>query len=162
MGGDTRINPDLNFTYDATNIVMSLAEDILDEGRCIYVGNWYSSVELLGELGKCSADVIGTVQKDQKALPKDVVNAKLNKRETKAAYSLQYNAMCMRWKDKSDVCMLLSCIPDENVSVLRRGKEVTVSLVIIKKKNCNICLYLLQQYDGWSGSIRSNDEFIPS
>ena len=52
MGGDTRINPDLNFTYDATNIVMSLAEDILDEGRCIYVDNWYSSVELLGELGK--------------------------------------------------------------------------------------------------------------
>ena len=130
MGGDTRINPDLNFTYDATNIVMSLAEDILDEGRCIYVDNWYSSVELLGELGKWCTDVIGNIQKDQKALPKDV-NAKLNKRETKEAYSPQYNAMCMQWKDKSDVCMLLSCIPDENVSVVRRGKEVTVSLVII-------------------------------
>ena len=118
MGGDTRINPDVNFTYDATNIVMSLAEDVLDEGRRIYVDNWYSSVESLDELGKCSTDVIGTVQKDRKALPKDIVNAKLNKRETKAAYSPLYNAMCMQWKDKSDVCMLLSCIPDENVNVV--------------------------------------------
>ena len=41
------INPDSNFTDNATNIAMSLAEDVLDEGRCIYVDNWYSSVELL-------------------------------------------------------------------------------------------------------------------
>ena len=35
-----------------------------------------SSVELLDE--QISADVIGTVRKDSKALPKDVVNSKLN------------------------------------------------------------------------------------
>ena len=57
---------------------MTLAENVLDEGRCIYVDNWYSSVELLDELGKLSTDVIGTVRKDRKALLKDVVNAKLN------------------------------------------------------------------------------------
>ena len=72
------INPDSNFTYNTTNIVMTLAENVLDEGRCIYVDNWYSSVELLDELGKLSTDVIGTVRKDRKALLKDVVNAKLN------------------------------------------------------------------------------------
>ena len=57
---------------------MTLAENVLDEGRCIYEDNWYSSVELLDELGKLSTDVIGTVRKDRKALLKDVVNAKLN------------------------------------------------------------------------------------
>ena len=72
------INPDSNFTYNTTNIVMTLAENVLDEGRCIYVDNWYSSVELLDELGKLSTDVTGTVRKDRKALLKDVVNAKLN------------------------------------------------------------------------------------
>ena len=81
-GDNTRINPDSKFTYNVTNIVKSLAEKILDEGRCIYVDNWYSSVELLDKLGKRS-------WKDRKALPKGVVNAKLNKRETKTAYSLQ-------------------------------------------------------------------------
>ena len=108
IGDDTMINPDLNFTYNATNIVVSLAEDVLDEGRCIYVDNWYSSVELLDKLGKRSTDVIGTVRKDCKALPRDAVNATLNKGETKTAYSPQYNAMCMQWKDNMmSVCFHL-------------------------------------------------------
>ena len=79
--------------YLATNIVMSLAEDVLDEGRCIYVDNHHSSFELLNKLGKCTTDVIGTVRKDCKTLPKDVANSKLNKRETKTANSSQYNAI---------------------------------------------------------------------
>ena len=58
------------------------------------------------------------------------MNAKLNKGETKTAYSPQYNAMRMQWKDKWDVRILSSCMPDESVSVVRRGKEVTVPLVI--------------------------------
>ena len=120
------INPDINFTYDATNIVMNLAENALDEGRCIYVDNWYGSVELLDKLGKRSTDFIGTFRKDRKALLKDVANVKLNKGKTKTAYSPQYNVMFMQWKDKRDVRMLSSCIPDENVSVVQRGKEVTV------------------------------------
>ena len=79
------INPDLNFTFHATNIVTSLAEDLLVQGRCIYGDKWYNSVELLDELGKRSTDVTGTVRKDRKALPKDVMNAKLNKGETKTS-----------------------------------------------------------------------------
>ena len=79
------INPDLNFTYHATNIVTSLVEDLLVQGRCIYRDEWYNSVELLDELGKRSTDVTGTVRKDRKALPKDVMNAKLNKGETKTS-----------------------------------------------------------------------------
>ena len=101
----------MNFIYDATNIVMNLAENALDEGRCIYVDNWYGSVELLDKLGKRSTDFIGTVRKDRKALLKDVANVKLNKGKTKTAYSPQYNAMCMQWKDKRDVRILSSCIP---------------------------------------------------
>ena len=58
------------------------------------------------------------------------MDAKLNKGETKTVYSPQYNAMCMEWKDKRDVCVLSSCIPDNNVCVVRRVKEVTVPLVI--------------------------------
>ena len=38
--------------------------------------------------------------------------------------------MCMEWKDKRDVCVLSSYIPDNNVCVVRRVKEVTVPLVI--------------------------------
>ena len=52
-------------------------ENVLDEERCLYINNWYSSTELLDELQKQSTDVISTVRKDQKGLPKDTLNAKL-------------------------------------------------------------------------------------
>ena len=74
---------------------------------------------------KCSTDVIETVWKYCKALSKDVVNAKLNKGETTTVYWPQYKVMCMQWKDKCDVCILSSCIPNENDSAEGRGKEVT-------------------------------------
>ena len=38
--------------------------------------------------------------------------------------------MCMQWKDKRDVRMLPSCIPEENFGVVRRVKEVAALLVI--------------------------------
>ena len=40
MGDGTMVKQDLDFTYHAKNIVMSLTEDVLGEGRCIYVDNW--------------------------------------------------------------------------------------------------------------------------
>ena len=64
-----------------------------------------------------STDATGTVRKDPKVLPKNVVNAKLNKGERKTAYSAQYNAICMQWKER-DVCMLSPCIPNENFGVV--------------------------------------------
>ena len=54
---------------------------------------------------------------------------KESKGETKTAYPPQH-VMCMQWKDKRDVRMISSCIPDENISVIPRGKEVIVPLVI--------------------------------
>ena len=56
---------------------MTLMEKVLDEGRCLYINNWYSSTELLDELQKWSTDVIGMARKDRKGLPKDTLNEKL-------------------------------------------------------------------------------------
>ena len=129
-GDDTLIDEGNKYQYQATSIVMTLMKKVLDEGRCLYVDNWYSSIELLDELRKRSTDVIDTVRKDQKWLPKDILNAKLKVGEKGVAYSLKYSAMCMQWKDKRDVRMLTSCIPDKNVIVKRRGKEKAVPLII--------------------------------
>ena len=57
--------------------------------------------------------------------------------------------MQLQWKDKRDVRMLSSCIPDENVSVVRRGKEVTVPLVI------NI-------YNNMMGGVDRSDQMMNS
>ena len=52
-------------------------------------------MELLDELRKRSTDVIGTVRKDRKGLPKDTLNAKLKVGEKIVAYCLKYSAMCL-------------------------------------------------------------------
>ena len=67
-GDDTNVDPNSEYQYQATNIVMTLTEKLLDEGRCLYIDNWYSSMELLDELGKRGTDVVGTVRKDHKGL----------------------------------------------------------------------------------------------
>lgn len=85
---------------------------------------------LSDELRKRSTDVIGTVRKGRKGFLKDTLNAKLKVGEKSVAYSLKYSAMCMQWKDKRDVRMLTSCIPDKDAIVKRRGKEKAMSLVI--------------------------------
>ena len=55
---------------------------------------------------------------------------KLKVEEKSVAYCLKYSANCIQWKDKRDVRMLTSCIPDKDVTVKRRGKEKAVPLII--------------------------------
>ena len=52
---------------------MSLCEKVLDEGRCLFMNNWYSNLELLSVHRNRSTDGVGTVRKDRKGLPKDDV-----------------------------------------------------------------------------------------
>ena len=94
-GDDTLIDEGNKYQYQATTIVMTLMKKVLDEGRCFYMENWYSSMELLDELRKRSTDVIDMVRKDRKGFPKDSLNAKLKVGETSVAYCLKYSAMCI-------------------------------------------------------------------
>ena len=64
------------YQYQATDIVISLCEKVLDEGRCLFMDNWYRSLELLSEFRNRSSDVGGTVRKDLKGLPKDDMSKK--------------------------------------------------------------------------------------
>ena len=68
--------------------------------------------------------------KTVKGLRKDFMSKKLKTGEKAAAYNLNYGAMCIQWKDKKDVRMLTSCVPDEDVAVKRRGKDKLVPLVV--------------------------------
>ena len=80
-GDDTMINPGLYYNYHAINMMMSLTGNVVDEGNFIYVDSWYKLVESSKGLGRHLTDIIGTVKEDWKNLPKDVMNAKLNKEE---------------------------------------------------------------------------------
>ena len=109
---------------------MTLAKKMLDEGRCLYIDNWHSCIELSDELRKWSTDVINTVRKDWKWLPKDTLNAKSKVGEKNVAYCLKYWAVCIQWKDKRNVRMLTTFIPNKDVIVKRQGKEKAVPFII--------------------------------
>ena len=93
---DTLINEVCDYQYQTTKIVMSLCEKVLDDGRCLYSDNWYSSMELLDELRKRSTDVVGTIRKDRKGLPMMTMNAKLKAGEKAVEYAPAYNVVCMQ------------------------------------------------------------------
>ena len=68
-------------------------------------------MEPFDELQKQSTNVIHTVRKDQKGMPKDTLNTKLKVGEKSVAYCLKYSAMCIPWKDKRDVRMFTFVYP---------------------------------------------------
>ena len=84
-GNDTDFVDGRDFQYNATKIVFSLAKDLLNQGYCIYVDNWYTSLELCANLRYVNTDVIGTLHKDRKGLPKDVVEQKRKRRNVRSS-----------------------------------------------------------------------------
>ncbi|XP_065651019.1 piggyBac transposable element-derived protein 4-like [Hydra vulgaris] len=128
LGAGTEISQ--QYKYQATDVVMSLSEELLDVGRCIYLDNWYTSLEICDFLIQRKTDVVGTLRSYRKYLPKDVINAKLKSNERCVAYEQGYQFMVMQWKDKRDVYMITTCIPDTLEIVLRKGARKEVPTVI--------------------------------
>lgn len=61
-------------------IVMKLTNSLLNAGRTLYTDNFYTSCVLARVLRKNKTHLIGTLRKNRKHLPKDVVGAKLKKK----------------------------------------------------------------------------------
>ncbi|CAH1980584.1 unnamed protein product [Acanthoscelides obtectus] len=77
---DNQDNPGKNLDQGhttPTSVVMSLFEPILDSGRTLVTDNWYTSVDLAKRLMDRQTYLIGTLRKNRRGLPKDLVNKKL-------------------------------------------------------------------------------------
>lgn len=84
---------------------MSLAEELLDEGRTLYTDNYYTSVPLALRLRNRKTHLVGTLRANRKYLPKEVVQAKLKRGEMAAKQSNE-GIVVLNWRDKRDVRML--------------------------------------------------------
>ena len=89
-----------------TKLVLGLLEktNLLDRGYHVYTHNYYTSPELLKELCLRSTFGAGTCRKNQKGLPKAVVNAKLKTNET--CYRRANELLAIKWFDKRHVLIL--------------------------------------------------------
>lgn len=106
----------------SSQIVLTLAKDLLDQGYCIYMDNWYSSPKLFKQLHQRKTDAVGTVRIARRNMPNDLKN-NVDRGHTIARYS--GNLMALKWKDKKDVVMLSTYHDDRmtTVSTYRGEKE---------------------------------------
>ena len=65
-----------NYHYVATKIVMELMENLLDQGRTLFVDNWYTSFELAQLMLTRNTDLVGTLRVDRKSLPPQIKKKK--------------------------------------------------------------------------------------
>ena len=148
-GKDTDGIEDGNADYHATRIVCSLTKNLFNEGYCIYVDNWYTSVELCKVLKENGCDIIGTLRKDRKGLPISVVKAKMKTGKQKVSYEHKLRLMCLGWKDKRDGFLIGTCINDSPVTAKRKGFETVIPEIV------NV-------YNNQMGGVDRSDQMLTS
>ncbi|XP_050351155.1 piggyBac transposable element-derived protein 4-like [Nymphalis io] len=89
------------------SVVVSLCTDLLKEGRIMITDNYYTSIPLARYLKEQGTDLCGTIRKNRRELPQEVVQQRLEKGQI----SVQQNnfATILKWHDKRDVLMLSTC-----------------------------------------------------
>lgn len=106
----------------STEIVMALCQDILGKDHTICTDNWYTSVDLAERLTDMRTHLLGTLRKNRRGNPKEVVAQKLKRGEVTAREN-KNGVTILKWKDKRDVLMLST----------KHSAEMTT----IQKRNCS-------------------------
>lgn len=106
----------------AERIVFELSENLLNSGRTLFTDNWYSSVQLAQKLLIANTNFVGTLRKNRKGIPKQLVATKL-KRGEMAVTQNKSGIFILKWKDKRDVLMI-STVHDDSVNEF--GKPLVV------------------------------------
>lgn len=142
-GKDNTVRPNQNFSV-SEQVVLDLCSDLLEEGRVIFMDNWYSSPNLFRELLRKNTYAVGTVRSSRKNIPVDLKTQKLKKGEL--TFRSTQNMLCLKWKDRKDVAMLSTIHeqPDfvEVVSQRERSKPNPKSILkpnVVVDYNQSMC-----------------------
>lgn len=136
-----------------TRVVKNLLADLLDKGYILYTDNYYTSVSLAHKLLAQNTHLVGTLRKNRKYNPKDVIDQKLNKGDTIARES-NTGVIVSKWKDKRDVLMLSTKHVNENVTVQTRNTEVLKPKVVVDYNNSKAFIDLSDQLKSYNSSLR--------
>lgn len=122
---------DLGGKDHAQKVVLSLMTGLEKKGHALYMDNYYNSISLCQKLLDLDIYVTGTLRKDRKNNPKEVVSAKLKKGEYIAKYC---NGIAVnKWHDKRDVLFISTEFENSMVEVERRhGGNVQKPLAILR------------------------------
>lgn len=103
----------------AGKVVLSLMENYLNEGRTLIVDNFYTGLHIAHILLDNNTHIVGTLRKNVKHCPKDVLNAKLRVGEIRGKEN-DKGVVISIWKDKRDVRFLST---RHGIEMLNTGKK---------------------------------------
>lgn len=130
-------------------IVTFLTQDITGVGRTLVTDNWYTSLPLAKRMLDSHTHLIGTIRKNRKGLPKEVVNKKLQKGEV-VAMENKDGITVLKWKDQRDVLILSTKHDDEMVE----RNRTRIPKVIIDYNQGKSSVDLSDQMGSYSNPLR--------
>lgn len=117
-------------THVSHKIVLKLLKPYLNFGRCLFIDNWYSSVELAEKLNCENTHVVGTLRANRR----DVIIKKFKKGELFAQQSSS-NIVVMKWRDKRDIYLLTTKHTDETIEIRRRTGDIIKKPLAVEDYN---------------------------
>ncbi|XP_050518285.1 piggyBac transposable element-derived protein 4-like [Diabrotica virgifera virgifera] len=135
----------------ATKIVFELMGKCLDKGMTLYTDNWYTSTELAQKLLERKTHLVGTLRKNRKGIPKEILSTKLKKGEIIGRQ--KDGIVLFKWKDKRDVLMLTTKHDETLVEVPGRINKFKPKAVVDYNK-AKTFIDLSDQMSSYSTSVR--------
>lgn len=134
---------------------MSLCSDLLYKGHTLVTDNWYTSIDLAKKLLDAETHLVGTIRKNRKHLPKDVVNAKL-KRGQFVAKESDEGITVMKRKDKRDVFLLSTKHSVRLQNVRKRNKVTSKQKIVIDYNGAKGAVDMSDQMAAYSTPLRKS------
>lgn len=89
----------------AEKVCMELSEKLLNEGRTLFIDNFYTSYNLAKTFLERKTHVVGTLRANKKDIPKDILGKKISRGEVISKEDSN-GIVVLKWRDTRDVRML--------------------------------------------------------
>ncbi|KAJ8931030.1 hypothetical protein NQ314_016108 [Rhamnusium bicolor] len=125
----------------------------LEKGRILYTDNWYTSTTLARKLLEKSTYLVGTLRRNRKYTPENIVNAKIKKGEL-LGLQTKDRISVMKWRDKRDVLILSTLHTDTQNEVRHHQSQKKKPSAIIAYNSAKSFIDVSNQMSSYSSAIR--------
>jgi len=132
---------------------MSLCKNILGKGHTICTDNWYTSVDLAEKLITMNTHLVGTLRKNRRGNPVEVVSQKLKHGEVIARENKK-GITVLKWKNKRDVLMLSTKHSAEMTTVHNKFYSYEKPKIVVEYNLGKSSVDLSDQMTAYSSPLR--------
>lgn len=96
---------DIRETKFAYNVCVALAKNLFNQGRTLYINNFYTNYKFAISCLKQKTHVVGLVRNNTRSIPKDILQSKLQKGKMISKED-DNGIVILKWRDSRDVRIL--------------------------------------------------------